>query len=37
MSGGFQPHWLRIAVVIAAVVGVVVGVWLFGILATPVS
>ena len=34
MSGGFQPVWLRFAVLLAAVVGVIVAVWLFGILAS---
>lgn len=33
MSGGFQPGWLRAAVIVAAVVGVVAAVWLFGVLA----
>jgi hypothetical protein len=35
VSGGFQPVWLRFAVIAAAVVGVVLAFWLFGILATP--
>jgi hypothetical protein len=35
VSGGFQPVWLRFAVLLAAVIGVVVAVWLFGVLATP--
>jgi len=34
MSGGFQPAWLRVAVVVAAVLGIVAAVWLFGVLAT---
>jgi len=34
VSGGFQPVWLRVAVLIATVVGVVGAVWLFGILAS---
>lgn len=34
MNGGFQPVWLRFAVVLAALVGVVVAVWLFGTLAS---
>jgi hypothetical protein len=33
VSGGFQPAWLRVAVVVAAVVGVVAAVWLFGVMA----
>jgi hypothetical protein len=33
VSGGFQPAWLRVAVVVAAVVGVVAAAWLFGVLA----
>ena len=33
MSGGFQPVWLRFAVVVAAVVGVIIAIWLFGMLA----
>jgi len=37
MSGRFQPRWLRIAVVVAAVIGVIVAIWLFGILAAPPS
>ena len=35
MSDRFQPAWLRVAVVIAVVVGIVVAVWLFGVLTTP--
>lgn len=34
MSGGFQPVWLRVAVLLAAVVGVIVAVWLFAVLAS---
>jgi hypothetical protein len=34
MNRGFQPVWLRVAVLLAAIVGVVVAVWLFGILAS---
>jgi hypothetical protein len=34
VNGGFQPVWLRFAVVLAALVGVVVAVWLFGTLAS---
>ena len=33
MSRGFQPVWLRFAVVGAAIVGIVVAYWLFGVLA----
>ncbi len=35
MNGRFQPAWLRVAVVIAVVVGIVAAVWLFGVLTTP--
>lgn len=34
MSRGFEPAWLRVAVVIAAIAGVVAAAWLFGILAS---
>lgn len=34
MNGSFQPVWLRVAVVIAAIAGVVVAVWLFALLAS---
>ena len=33
MSRGFQPVWLRFAVIVAAIVGIVVAYWLFGALA----
>ena len=33
MNGSFEPAWLRVAVIVAAVVGVVAGVWLFAALA----
>jgi hypothetical protein len=33
VSGGFQPAWVRVAVVVAMVVGVVAAVWLFGVMA----
>jgi hypothetical protein len=33
VSGGFQPAWLRVAVVVAAVVGVAAAIWLFGVMA----
>jgi hypothetical protein len=33
VSGGFQPAWLRVAVVVAAAAGVVAAVWLFGVMA----
>ncbi len=35
MTGGFQPTWLRVAVVIAVVAGIVAAVWLFSVLASP--
>jgi len=34
VSDGFQPAWLRLAVVVAVLVGVVAAVWLFGILSS---
>jgi hypothetical protein len=34
VNGGFQPVWLRFAVLLAAAIGVIVAVWLFGILAS---
>ena len=34
MNGAFQPAWLRVAVVIAAIVGVIAAVWLFALLAS---
>jgi hypothetical protein len=34
VNGSFQPVWLRFAVVLAALGGVIVAVWLFGILAS---
>ena len=34
MNGAFEPAWLRVAVVIAAIVGVVAAVWLFAVLAS---
>lgn len=34
MSGGFQPVWLRVAVLLAAVLGVILAVWLFASLAS---
>ena len=34
MNGSFQPVWLRVAVVLAAIAGVLVTVWLFALLAT---
>ena len=33
MNGSFEPAWLRVAVVIAAVVGVILAIWLFWALA----
>jgi hypothetical protein len=36
VNGGFQPVWLRFAVVAAVIVGVLLAVWLFWALsATP--
>jgi hypothetical protein len=35
VSGGFQPAWLRVAVVVAVVIGIVAAAWLFGVLTTP--
>jgi hypothetical protein len=37
MSDGFEPGWLRIAVVVAVVVGIVLAVWLFGAISTTAS
>ena len=34
MNGAFEPVWLRVAVVIAAIVGVIAAVWLFAFLAS---
>ena len=34
MNGSFQPVWLRVAVILAAIAGVLVAVWLFALLAT---
>ena len=34
MNGSFQPVWLRVAVILAAVAGVVIAVGLFALLAT---
>ena len=34
MNGSFQPVWLRVAVIVAAIAGVLVAVWLFALLAT---
>ena len=34
MNGSFEPVWLRVAVVLAAIVGIIVAVWLFAILAS---
>ena len=34
MSGGFQPVWLRVAVVVAVVVGIMAAAWSFGVLTT---
>ena len=33
MNGSFQPVWLRVAVIVAAIAGVLVAVWLFALLA----
>ncbi len=35
VNDGFQPAWLRVAVVIAVVVGIVGALWLFGVLTAP--
>lgn len=36
MSDRFEPGWLRVAVVVAVVIGIALAVWLFGtISATP--
>lgn len=35
MSGWFQPNWLRIAALVAVIIGIAVATWLFGVLATP--
>ena len=38
MSDGFEPAWLRVAVVVAVIVGIVLAAWLFWtISATPAS
>ena len=34
MNGSFQPVWLRVAVALAAIAGVLVALWLFALLAT---
>ncbi len=33
MKGSFDPVWLRVAVIVAAIVGVAAAVWLFAALA----
>ena len=34
MNGSLEPVWLRVAVMLAAIAGVLVAVWLFARLAT---
>ena len=33
MNESFEPAWLRVAVIVVAILGVVAGVWLFAALA----
>jgi hypothetical protein len=35
MTGRFEPAWVRVAVVVAVVVGIVLAVWLFGTISAP--
>ena len=35
MTGWFQPTWLRVAAVVAVIVGIAAAAWLFGQLAAP--
>jgi hypothetical protein len=37
MNGSLQPTWLRIAVIVAVVVGIVAAAWLFGTLSAPAA
>jgi hypothetical protein len=37
MNGGFQPAWLRYAVIAAVVVGIVAAAWLFWALSATTS
>jgi hypothetical protein len=33
VTGSFEPGWLRVAVLVAVVLGVIAAAWLFGVLA----
>ena len=35
MNGWLRPTWLRVAVIVAVLVGIAIAVWLFGRLSAP--